>query len=143
MLVSLRQNELSATAGGIINWYNHFEEWLDTFNTEESTSYNRAIPSVWIENSSTRAKVTHLRMPMVAFVCHNENNNHENNVEWKSISQRNAIDTDFFKKMQSRSSHMAQWVKDPATAVAPLQSMELLHAVSVTEKKKNKKNKTI
>ena len=80
---------------------------------------------------------------MVAFVCHNENNNHENNVEWKSISQRNAIDTDFFKKMQSRSSHMAQWVKDPATAVAPLQSLELLHAVSVTEKKKKNQNNII
>lgn len=38
---------------------------------------------------------------------------------------------------------MAQWVKDPATAVAPLQSLELLHAVSVTEKKKKNQNNII
>lgn len=52
-------------------------------------------------NSPVHAKETHLRMLMVAFVCHNENNNnHESNVEWKSISQDNTIYIDFFSAKQ-------------------------------------------
>ena len=39
-----------------------------------------------IENSPVCAKETCLRMLTVAFVCHKENNNnHENNVEWKTF----------------------------------------------------------